>query len=122
MGRKRRRVRTNCPVGESTIHTWVGESQFNRGLKYVELDLVGNPQRRGAVIHALCSGKQAETKPYEVSATVIGGKIITANCSCSIGKYGVCPHIAATLILYSRRPEAFEVVTFFGRLKRVLGL
>jgi uncharacterized Zn finger protein len=122
MAKRKRRVRKNSPIAENIIHVWVGEAQFNRGLKYVDQGLVYHTIRRGNKLTARCDGKRHGQQHYQVRAVVIEGKIEEAICSCSIGKYGVCPHIAAVLVTFSRTPEQFKRVTMLGRLKRFLGL
>ena len=119
---RRRRVRRNSPIAESIIHTWVGEAQFNRGLSYVNQQLVQRRRRRGNLISAICEGKRHGKQFYLVKVEVIDGKIESALCSCSIGKHGVCPHIAAVLVEYSRMPDTFLVVTWTFRIKQLLGL
>jgi uncharacterized Zn finger protein len=122
MSRKHRRMYRNSPIAENTIHTWVGESQFNRGLKYVDQRQLHHHHRRGNSVRAICIGTKHGPSKYQVRATVVEGKIEEAWCSCSIGKYGVCPHIAAMLIEYSRTPEAFVKVSWLEKVKRLLGM
>jgi uncharacterized Zn finger protein len=122
MSRKHRRLYRNSPIAESIIHAWVGETQFNRGLKYIDQHLLHRQHRRGNSIRATCEGKRNGTNFYKVRVEVIEGRIDEANCSCSIGKHGVCPHIAAMLVEYSRMPERYVMVSFFGKLKAMLGL
>ncbi|HMO36991.1 MAG TPA: hypothetical protein PKA06_13200 [Gemmatales bacterium] len=120
--RKSRSRRRPCPIAESIIHTWVGEAQFNRGLKYVEQRLLHRQHRRGNTVVAICEGKHKGPSQYHVKVEVINGRIEEAVCSCSIGKYGICPHIAAMLIEYSRRPEKYIQLTFVDKLKALLGI
>ena len=122
MNKRKRRVRKASPIAENIIHNWVGEAQFNRGLKYVEQGLVYHTFRKGFALTAYCDGKRQDNNHYQVRARVFEGKIEEARCTCSIGKYGICPHIAAVLVTYSRDPERFEVVTVLSWLKRLLGL
>ena len=122
MSRKHRRLYRNSPIAENIIHTWVGEVQFNRGLVYVEQRMLHHHHRRGNSIRAICTGKKHGPSKYQVRVTVFEGKIEEAWCSCSIGKHGVCPHIAAMLIEYSRKPEAFVQVTWFQKVQQMLGL
>ena len=121
MKKRKRRVRKNSPIAENIIHTWVGEAQFNRGLAYVEQGLVHNTHRRGYDLTAFCDGRSESPQRYFVRATVVEGKIEKVVCTCSIGKHGVCPHIAAVLVTYSRYPERFTVVTVFSWLKALFG-
>ena len=74
------------------------------------------------MLTAYCDGKQQDSHHYQVRARVFEGKIKEARCTCSIGKYGICPHIAAVLVTYSRNPEQFEPVTLLNWFKRLLGL
>lgn len=114
--------RGQAPIAENIIHTWVGEVQFNRGLKYVEQSLLFHHSRRGTWIKAYCEGKRHGSLYYQVRANVVDGRIDKANCSCSIGKYGICPHIAALLVEYCRSPERFPVFSMFRWLGQLLGL
>lgn len=122
MSRKNRSLHHHSPIAESIIHSWVGEVQFNRGLKYVEQHLLHRQHRRGNSVRAVCEGKRHGVNYYRVQVEVLEGRIEEALCSCSIGKHGVCPHIAAMLIEYSRYPERYVMVSFFGRIKALLGL
>lgn len=122
MSRKHRHVTRNSPIAENTIHSWVGEVQFNRGLKYVDQRLLHHQHRRGNSIRATCIGKRHGPAKYQVKVTVVDGGIEEAWCSCSIGKHGVCPHIAAMLIEYSRTPETFKQASLLQKLKQLLGL
>lgn len=121
MKKRKRRVRKNSPIAENIIHTWVGEAQFNRGLQYVEQNLVHFTYRRGYDISAFCDGRTDASLRYQVRATIIEGKIEKVVCSCSIGKHGVCPHIAAVLVTYSRQPERFKVISLLNWLKGLVG-
>jgi uncharacterized Zn finger protein len=122
MSRRRRVIRKRSPIAENIIHNWVGEAQFNRGIKYVEQDLVYHTFLRGFVVTAYCDGKSQDSHLYQVRARVFEGKIEEARCTCSIGIYGICPHIAAVLITYSRTPERFESATLLSWFKRLFGL
>lgn len=122
MTKRKERISTNCPIAENNIHTWVGEAQFNRGMKYIEQGLVYHTYRRGFVLTACCDGKRQDSHHYQIRARIIEGKIEEARCTCSIGKFGICPHIAAVLVTYSRNPERFEMVTLLSWLKRLFGL
>jgi len=122
MAPQKRRTRSKSPVAENIVHTWVGESQFNRGLTYLQQDLVHHTRRRGEELTAICSGRKESSQLYKVRAQVKAGKILQAYCTCSTGKYGVCPHIAATLLYYSRNPDRFPNLSLLGRLKGLFGL
>lgn len=121
--RKRSPARSQpAPIAENTIHTWVGEVQFNRGLKYVEQSLLFHHGRRGNWINAYCEGKRHGSQYYQVRAYVVEGRIDKAICTCSIGKYGICPHIAALLVEYCRTPERFAVFSMLRWFSQLLGL
>jgi uncharacterized Zn finger protein len=117
MKKRQRRVRKNCPIAENIIHTWVGEAQFNRGMQYVEQGLVHYTFRRGYDVTAFCDGRTNSKQRYHVRAKVVEGKLEEAVCTCSIGKHGVCPHIAAVLVTYSRQPERFKVISLLNWFK-----
>lgn len=122
MNKRNRRVRKNSPIAENIIHTWVGEAQFNRGMQYVQQGLVHYTYRRGYDISAFCDGRTDAAQRYQVRSTIVEGKIEKAVCTCSIGKHGVCPHIAAVLVTYSRQPERFKVVSLLNWLKSLFGM
>ncbi|HQR08212.1 MAG TPA: hypothetical protein PLN21_15400 [Gemmatales bacterium] len=122
MKNRKRRVRKNSPIAENIIHTWVGEAQFNRGMQYVQQGLVHYTFRRGYEITAFCDGRTDSNQRYQVRATVVEGKIEEAFCTCSIGKHGVCPHIAAMLVTYSRQPELFKEISLLNWFKGLLGM
>jgi uncharacterized Zn finger protein len=122
MKKRKRRVRKNSPIAENIVHTWVGEAQFNRGLQYVEQGLVHYAHRRGYEITAFCDGRTDSKQRYQVNATVVEGKIEKVVCTCSIGKHGVCPHIAAVLVTYSRQPELFKEISLLNWFKGLLGM
>ena len=122
MARRRRRVRKNSPIAESIIHTWVGEVQFNRGLNYVAQGLLYRQHRTGNIISAMCEGKNRGPHHYQIKAVIAEGKIEEVHCTCSIGKHGVCPHIAAMLIQFSRTPDVFIEITLWRWLKQLVGL
>ena len=122
MPRRRRRVRKDSPIAENIVHTWVGEVQFNRGLKYLEQQLVFAHSRNGPYVGAWCAGKNGGSQKYQITTTIVDGRIEKALCTCSIGKHGVCPHIAAVLVEYSRNPELYKEITLVTWVKNLLGL
>lgn len=110
------------PIAENAVHTWVGETQFNRGLKYIEEGMLQHTHKNGNTVNAVCEGKRHGRNFYRVRAVIAQGRIHQAFCTCSIGKYGVCPHIAAMLIEYARSPDRFKQVTWTDWFLRLLGL
>lgn len=101
---------------ENNLHNWVGEAQFNRGMHYVREGLVLPVARRGRWVTGWCLPRDRQTGSYYVAARGDGVRLTEARCSCSLGRRGFCPHVAAVLFTYLREPGAFPR-TFWGALK-----
>lgn len=103
------RPRTSATVTENNIHNWVGESQFNRGMQYVNEGLVVPRSHRGNVVRGWCLPRARQPGSYYVWARLRGLRICDAQCTCPLGKYGICPHVAAMLVCFVRGPERFQI-------------
>jgi uncharacterized Zn finger protein len=102
-------------ITENNIHNWVGEAQYNRGLRYVQEGLVLPHYQSGRMIKGWCYPREGQPGIYTVWARTMGIRICDAHCSCSLGKYGICPHVAAVLVHYIREPLGFQR-SFWQRL------
>ncbi|HMO36135.1 MAG TPA: hypothetical protein PKA06_08830, partial [Gemmatales bacterium] len=55
-----------------------------------------------------CYPRDTQTGAYFVWARTAGIRICDAECICPLGKYGICPHVAAVLLHYVRNPASFR--------------
>lgn len=92
---------------ENNIHNWVGEAQFNRGLQYVREALVLPYSHRRRVIQGWCRPRDGQSGTYFVRVRCANLHVAQAHCTCPLGKYGICPHVAAVLTQFVRQPESF---------------
>lgn len=102
-------------VTENNIHNWVGEAQYNRGMRYVLEGLIIPHSQRGKLIRGWCLPRDNQPGNYYVWARVAGARVREAYCTCPLGKYGICPHVAAVLVQYVRDPHSFQR-SFWQRL------
>ncbi len=88
------------------IRRWVGETAYRRGAAYMREGRVKHPRQHGRVLEALCQG--SAVLPYQVWVRLgEAGDILRARCTCPAGSEGHCKHVAAVLLLWHTRPEAF---------------
>lgn len=111
-------ARSRSPVlfTENNLHNWVGEAQFNRGMQYVRDGLVLPIVSRGRSVSGWCLRRDGQPGSYYVTARGNGVRITDARCTCSLGKRGFCPHVAAVLFTFLRQPETFQR-SWWGALK-----
>jgi uncharacterized Zn finger protein len=95
-------------ITENNVHNWVGEAQFNRGLQYVHDGLIQPGTARGKLIRGWCLPRDNQPGSYYVWARLLGLRIREARCTCPLGKYGICPHVAAVLVHYLREPDLYR--------------
>ena len=96
-------------LAEKAIKTRVGDKSFARGKSYFTGDRVFDTRRQGLTIKARCEGTAPE--PYRLEVTFgKGDAIAAAECSCPVGDGGYCKHVAAMLLTWGARPEAFVEV------------
>lgn len=115
--------RTTITLTENNIHTWVGEAQFNRGLQYVNEGLVIPRSCHRNLVRGWCLPRDGQPGSYYVWARLRNLRVVEAHCTCNLGKYGICPHLAAVLVGYVRNPQCYQrtlwqrIVGFFSGLK-----
>ena len=100
---------------ENNIHNWVGEAQFNRGMQYVNEGLIVPRFHKGNYVSGWCLPRSGQAGSYYVWARFRGLRVSEAYCSCPLGKYGICPHVAAVLVGYVRDPGSYRR-TFWQRM------
>lgn len=95
-------------VTENNIHNWVGEAQYNRGMRYVLEGLIIAHSQSGRLVRGWCLPRDGQPGTYYVWAKMAGLRVREAYCTCPLGKYGICPHVAAVLVQYVRDPQSFQ--------------
>jgi len=105
---------------ENNIHNWVGEAQFNRGMQYVNEGLIIPRSVHGNVVRGWCLPRAGQPGIYYVWARLRGLRVGDAHCTCPLGKYGICPHVAAVLVGYIRSPLSYQR-TVWQRIKNWFG-
>lgn len=93
---------------ENNIHNWVGETHFARGLHYVNDGLVLPHSQSGNRVTGWCLPRAGTPGCYYVWARLRGLRISDAQCTCPVGQYGICPHVAALLIDFIRKPQKYQ--------------
>ncbi|MEZ4728906.1 MAG: hypothetical protein R3E79_17375 [Caldilineaceae bacterium] len=93
---------------EADILSWVGETSLARGRPYVQDGSILNPRRQGSALKAQCLG--SAPTPYRVEAVLTDKAIASSHCSCPVGSYGRCKHVAALLLSWLKDPALFTVV------------
>src|ERR1051326_1454270 len=89
---------------EKQIRDWVGERSFTRGEEYFRGGAIFQPRRQHSSLEARCEGSGEEA--YRVEVTFQGERLKESSCSCPVG--GHCKHVAALLLAWRARPEAFQ--------------
>lgn len=102
------RTGTSVALTENNIHNWVGEAQYNRGMQYVHEQLIIPRSVHGNVVRGWCLPRAGQPGLYYVWARLRGLRVGDAQCTCPLGKYGICPHVAAVLVQYVRNPEIYR--------------
>lgn len=87
------------------VEEWAGEQSLKRGWPYARNGSVRHPRREGLTLRALVQGTAPH--PYRVTVTLRKKGIRDAECSCPVGDDGRCKHVAALLLIWLDRPEAF---------------
>jgi tetratricopeptide (TPR) repeat protein len=90
---------------DDEIEARVGSQSFQRGKQYFRDGAIFDARQHGTTLRARSHGSQGG--PYRLRATFAFGGISAANCSCPVGDGGYCKHIAALLLTWRERPEAF---------------
>jgi uncharacterized Zn finger protein len=96
---------TTTTVTAEEIRAHVGDQSFSRGQQYFRDGAICDARRQGATLKARCEGSSANA--YRVEATVEGGRITQAHCSCPVGDSGHCKHVAALLLTWQANPGQF---------------
>jgi uncharacterized Zn finger protein len=86
----------------------VGEASVHKARFYLRRRSWRDLRVQGETVKGRCRG--ASHSPYRVTATFDGDTIAAAECSCPVGDGGHCKHVAALLLYYRARPEAFVEV------------
>jgi uncharacterized Zn finger protein len=95
-------------ISEGEIRSRVGEQSFQRGRQYVRDGAIFDVRRQGMTLKARCAGSRGNA--YRLHVTFDATGIAQADCSCPVGAGGYCKHIAALLLTWRERPEAFGEV------------
>lgn len=84
---------------------WSGEHEWRKGQSYVRglTGLSARPEGAATVLRGTAYGQE----PYQVRATLEGGEVVSARCSCPVGGGGHCKHVAALLARAVEDPRAF---------------
>ena len=90
---------------ERDVRRRVGEASFERGRRYARNKTIFDARREGQTLKAACRGSLPE--PYYLHVTFGRGGIAEADCSCPVGDGGHCKHVAALLLTWLDRPDAF---------------
>ncbi|GBF04063.1 hypothetical protein DAERI_010235 [Deinococcus aerius] len=87
---------------------WSGEHEWRKGQSYVRglTGLSARPEGAATVLRGTAYGQE----PYQVRATLEGGEVVSARCSCPVGGGGHCKHVAALLARAVEDPRAFAGV------------
>jgi uncharacterized Zn finger protein len=95
-------------VSEGEIRARVGEQSFQRGRQYFRDGAIFDARRQDMTLKARCAGSRGNA--YRLHVTFDATGIADADCSCPVGTGGYCKHIAALLLTWRERPEAFGEV------------
>lgn len=77
-------------------------------MSYSQQGAIFDPCRQGMVLKAQCHGSSAPS--YDVEATLNDEGIAQADCSCPVGGWGTCKHVAALLLTWIYNPDAFREI------------
>ncbi|MFH5805109.1 SWIM zinc finger domain-containing protein [Alienimonas sp. DA493] len=105
----------SAALSAEAVRDWVGGTYYDRG-KTLARDEAANDGRTygvsgGVRVCARVTGTYAPF--YRVAATVADGRVTAAVCTCPVGggtapgAEGRCKHVAALLLSWRKRPEAF---------------
>ncbi|MDQ2786209.1 MAG: SWIM zinc finger family protein [Chloroflexota bacterium] len=93
-------------LSEDTVRARFDAQSWQRGRQYARDGAIINARRQGMALKASCIGSMPE--PYRVEVTFKPRGIASADCTCPVGEEGYCKHVAALLITWLNRPEAFR--------------
>ncbi|MFO0960958.1 MAG: SWIM zinc finger family protein [Isosphaeraceae bacterium] len=92
-------------ITQKLIKARIGEANLIKGRPYAANGSVFDTKRQGPTLKARVQGRQHE--PYRVSVTCDETGIASSHCSCPVGGGGYCKHVAAVLLAWMRKPDAF---------------
>ncbi|MGH2542083.1 MAG: SWIM zinc finger family protein, partial [Ardenticatenaceae bacterium] len=92
-------------LSELEVARWVGTASLGKGRPYARSGMIMSPRRTGMTLKAQCQGTMAY--PYRVEVTLGEEDIVAAACSCLVGYDGRCKHVAALLLTWLDKPDAF---------------
>jgi hypothetical protein len=87
------------------VRDWVGDFEIGKGRPYAEGPAVIGCVRSGDALRA--SVKGTRLRPYRVRVSLEAARVAFAECSCPVGYYGKCKHVAAVLLAYLESPPRF---------------
>lgn len=90
---------------ESDIERLVGRRNVRRGWEYYDDGALVETFRQESLLKATCIGSSRD--PYFVQARFTDNNEMESRCSCPVGQSGNCKHVAALLIAWMERPQAF---------------
>lgn len=93
------------PIDQDTIERFVGRRNTRHGWDYFRSEAIIEAYHQGNRLRAACIG--SGRTPYRVEAVLGEQSIVHARCTCPVGENGGCKHVAALLICWQQRPEAF---------------
>lgn len=96
------------PLTLDAVRDWVGDHEIGKGRPYAEGPAVIGCVRTGDTLRAGVKGTR--TRPYRVRVSLGGSGVAFAGCSCPVGYYGKCKHVAAVLLAYHDTPGRFVEV------------
>jgi hypothetical protein len=93
------------PLTTDAARDWVGDHEIGKGRPYAEGAAVSGAVKSGNILRA--SVKGTRTRPYRVRVTLGENAVEFGECSCPVGYYGKCKHVAAVLLAYLDEPARF---------------
>lgn len=93
------------PLTTDAVRDWVGDHEIGKGRPYAESAAVSGAIRSRNVLRASVKGTRA--RPYRVRVTLGEDAVEFGVCSCPVGYYGKCKHVAAVLLAYLEEPARF---------------
>ena len=93
---------------EAQVRAMASEKSFERGTGYYLDGAVIEPVSQGMELRAECAGSEQES--YQISVTFDAEGIAQTSCTCPYDWGGICKHLVALLLTYTRRPQAFRTL------------
>lgn len=97
------------PLTLDAVRAWVGDHEIGKGRPYAEGPAVVGCVRTDSTLRASVRGTRI--RPYRVRVSLEAGRVAFAECSCPVGYYGKCKHVAAVLLAYLESPPRFVELT-----------